>query len=553
MDPIISLSIDKVRSHLIENKFIQPTAQSYNGSKGIQTYAPLGLILKNKIINSWRKYFITNDIFEIETPILTKKEILVNSGHVGKFADPVISNGIETLRADHVVEDYVSKNNLDINLDLNENELLEIIKKYKIIENSENAVIISKNLMFNFDDQYLRPELAQGIFTEFDGYYPSNNLPFGLAQTGKSFRNEISPQPFIRLIEFTQAEVEWFFDPFDNSHPNFDSIKNLKPPLYEHSENLTIDEYVSNNTIINQIMGYYVGVIYKFALSLGFDNDVIRFRKHKVNELAHYAKECWDLEIKLVNGNWLECVGCAHRGSHDLTVHNTCGQNFIQKYSSKNNKFKIDLNIPLLKEKKYSEIDILKKNFYVEHSKKLYSQEELNVIMYNYRINTDFSKYIHIDQFDLFDQFIIISETTEIINSNVIPYVIEPSVGIDRIIFAMANNLLKKRSGDLNRIVFKLPIELNLYDFALFVLSNNEELISYVKTKLNFLNDKFKIYYDWSSVSIGKKYVRSDNIGIMFAITVDFDTLNNDTITLRNINDGEQQRIHIDMINQSCH
>lgn len=132
------------------------------------------------------------------------------------------------------------------------------------------------------------------------------------------------------------------------------------------------------------------------------------------------------------------------------------------------------------------------------------------------------------------------------IPSSVVPYVIEPSIGIDRIIFALANNLLKGRTCDKNRVLFNLPLCIAPYNVAIYALSNNDELVSYVKTKLTFLDDIFSTYYDFSSVSIGKKYTRSDAIGIGLTITIDFDTLNDDTVTLRSSLTGLQNRYKLD-------
>ena len=287
---------------------------------------------------------------------------MTNSGHVNKFNDLVITSGSEIFRADHLVKDFCDEHDITLSRpidDLTIEELLKLVKIHKMINKSEDAAIVAKKLMFGFDDMYLRPEIAQGIFTEFDNYFQSYNLPFGLAQVGKSYRNEISPQPFIRLREFTQAEVEYFFDPHEETHPMYDSVKDLIIPLFSEINQLynesikyyRVGDAVDKGVIVNQIMAYYLATIYKFAKILGLNDDVIRFRQHLSNELSHYALQCWDLEVLLANFQWLECVGCAHRGDHDLTVHNTKGQNFISKYAKKDKKYKFALDKSI--DKKY--------------------------------------------------------------------------------------------------------------------------------------------------------------------------------------------------------
>lgn len=548
MEATIPLDINEVRQHLTVNKFIIPTAQTYqsleSGSKGFHTYGPLGVSLKNKIINLWRKLLVTSDVFEIDTPLLQSKEILTNSGHIGKFNDLVVMNGKDIFRADHLVKDFCEKNNIKLTKPIDDHtkdDLFELVKTHKMVENSETCMIMPKSLMFNFGDLYLRPEIAQGMFTEFDQFYNTGTkLPFGLAQVGKSYRNEISPQPFIRLREFTQAEVEYFFDPNYETHPLFNKASHLNVPLLTQDIQLTNSEIpilynlgdaVKSGVIVNEIMAYFLGKVYVFAKTLGFSDNVIRFRQHLPNELAHYAKQCWDLEIKLVNGNWLECTGIAHRGDYDLKNHNIRGQNAIKSYGQKLTKFKLNLN-------KGENKDITKA-FYTLFKNKLYnSKNEIDVDPnYNeFKYNT------------------FITEVDDYLESTIFPNVIEPSMGIDRIIFALANNSLKKRvinkrvNGENERIVFSIPLDIVPFEIAVYALSNKDKLEEYVKEKLTFLSNTFSVCYDFSATSIGRRYVRSDAIGVQLTITVDFQTLDDNTVTLRHTSDTHQDRVHLDNI-----
>lgn len=537
------LTIDEIKSHLIETHYLIPSCQSYQSfetsTKGFQTYGPYGVTLANKIKNEWRKLFVRGNVHEIDTPILQSKEVLTNSGHVGRFNDFVISNGgSEVWRADHLVKGFVESNGIMLEKpidDFTKDELLEFVKTNKVIENSENATISAKNLMFSCGNIYLRPEIAQGMFTEFDQFHEHMyNLPFGLAQVGKSYRNEISCQPFTRLKEFTQAEVEYFFDPNEETHPDFNTVDYLSLPLLtqsmqlsnkEHIEKKVLHKAVRDGIIVNEIMAYFLGTIYKFAITLGIPDSHIRFRQHLPNELSHYARQCWDLEVLMVNGNWMECVGCAHRGSYDLTNHNVRGQNFIRKYDRKIMKYKITLQKGLSSE--------LTKEFYIKTKNKLYlSKEE-----------------IESDEFlGKYKDHLIISEVQELIKSTVIPYVIEPSIGIDRMIFAIANTNLKRRDGDKDRIVFGLPKTLAPFDVAIFVLSNDENLIKFAHQSLTNVKTNFNVYYDFSGTSIGKRYVRADQIGIPYVITVDFDSLKDNGVTLRRASDGYQQRHNVENI-----
>jgi glycyl-tRNA synthetase len=201
---------------------------------------------------------------------------------------------------------------------------------------------VTEPVLFNlmFDTQigptgqfkgYLRPETAQGHFLNFKRLLESNNeqMPFASASIGKSFRNEISPrQGLLRVREFTMAEIEHYVHPERKKHDRFDEVKDIKLPLYSKERQMaasgpvtmTIGEAVSTGMVNNETLGYFLARIYLFLLKIGIDSERIRFRQHMANELAHYATDCWDADIKSSYG-WIECVGCADRSAFDLTAH----------------------------------------------------------------------------------------------------------------------------------------------------------------------------------------------------------------------------------------
>ncbi|KAJ1894431.1 Glycine--tRNA ligase 1, mitochondrial, partial [Kickxella alabastrina] len=179
---------------------------------------------------------------------------------------------------------------------------------------------------------YLRPETAQGQFLNFSRLLEFNNqkMPFASAMVGRSFRNEISPrQGLLRVREFTMAEVEHYVDPLNKDHPRFDEVADVKLRLLPSSVQLegktdpiemTIGDAVAKGVIDNKTLGYFMGRIHLYLMSVGIKRDLLRFRQHMDNEMAHYACDCWDAEIKNSFG-WIECVGCADRSAYDLTVH----------------------------------------------------------------------------------------------------------------------------------------------------------------------------------------------------------------------------------------
>jgi glycyl-tRNA synthetase len=200
---------------------------------------------------------------------------------------------------------------------------------------TQGAYSRSRTVAFAFtliSCSYLRPETAQGHFLNFSRLLDYNNgrLPFASAAIGRSFRNEISPRAgLLRVREFTMAEIEHYVDPTDKSHAHFKDIANVELALLDkHTQasgrtevtKKTIGAAVSEGTVANETLGYFLARIYQFLTKIGVDPARLRFRQHMENEMAHYATDCWDAEI-LTSMGWIECVGCADRAAYDLTVH----------------------------------------------------------------------------------------------------------------------------------------------------------------------------------------------------------------------------------------
>lgn len=263
----------------------------------------------------------------------------------------------ECFRADHLINAAIEKMLVDKKVSAEKKEELrklipflesmtkeqmkEVIKQYTIkspTTGSELSEPMDFNLMFDTSigpaskiKGFLRPETAQGIFVNFKRLLDFNagKLPFAAAQIGTAFRNEISPRSgLIRVREFTMAEIEHFVDTNDKTHPKFDSVSGVKVPLYSACAQMdgklpvemTLQQALKDGTISNETLAYFLGRIYLFMVHIGLDPRKIRFRQHLSNEMAHYAKDCWDAEVKTTYG-WVECVGCADRSCFDLQQH----------------------------------------------------------------------------------------------------------------------------------------------------------------------------------------------------------------------------------------
>lgn len=551
--PTVSLTSDESKKFLQENGFVFQTNKHDGGYSGFQNYVANGLKIKQRIIDIWRDIFVNreDDIYEIETPDLTMDKVLKRSGHIDRFNDLVltyIENNQEiTKRADHYIEACLAKSyDPETNMynckktksagEMSADEIKEFIIGNKLIDG--DFKIEPKNLMFKVDDSYLRPEIAQSMFVEFSEMYKHNGytLPFGLAQVGKSYRNEISNSSFTRLRSFTQAEVEYFVNPQSKTVPIYDN--SLSVPLLDQDRQeknldviiMTIKEATDKNIISNHYIAMFISKLYEFALFLGIDADKIRFRQHMKDEMAHYAKECWDLEVK-IDSQWLECAGLAYRGDYDLKAH--C----------------VDM-VKDEDEEKYNDVYVISPKDIMAK----YGLETGRLIMAEYKKN--YENKIEIEAGNTFSEIELLGikipssmftyKGKNRVTKNYYPHVIEPSIGIDRVFFALMCHRLKKRESDTNRVVLTINDSLSPYEVMVAQLSKHKDLMPKTEEVIKILMKKgIRCFYDKSSTGIGKRYVRADQIGIPYTVTIDFETLKDDTVTVRNRDTTDQIRVKI--------
>ncbi len=535
------MNSEYVKQYLIHNKIVFPTNAHDNTMGGFQNWGPIGLKIKNNIIEVWRRLFIKDNIYEIDVPVISPNCVLTRSGHVQKFNDLGIifydkqTNKVKEIkRADHWIEEKIEELKLNFQLEINENTVQKIMDEHKLY-NKENEYIQIKpiSLMFRMDSMneilYLRPEIAQTIFVEFKQFYDysKGKLPFGIAQVGKSYRNEISDKPFTRLREFTQAEVEYFFNPMDkfefkiphdlinescfilSAHMQINNIEQLKVKLSE------LSKYIEDHIILKYIIS-----LYQLAKQIGLNMNLIRFRQHKHDERAHYAKDCWDLESNIF-GKWLEIAGLAHRGDYDLSVHDKNSQFKIRKNDNFIIKYKLTPNIK----------KIFNENS-PENAKNIIGQMKTIISDSLYNLdNIDQTNY----QVEEFKEYEFIY-----------PNVVEPSIGIDRVFYTLICHNLSLRD-DSKRPLLTLNNNCRVWNLMLAQLSNNSELLDVFKNYLNKIEQtNLKVFTDLSSTSIGKRYTRADELGIKYTITIDFDTVKDSTVTVRNSIDMSQIRLNID-------
>ncbi len=474
---------ERIYEIALKRAIFVPSNEIYLPTAGFYDYGPVGAAIRRKILNEWRRVFITNEgNHEVETALILPEIVLKASGHVGHFADPLVecSKCKKQFRADHLIQDKGKLGTQSMKME----DMDKVMEELKIAcPECGGKLSHAKpfNLMFSTNigasegnPAYTRPETAQGIFLIFSRIfrYAGSKLPLGIAQIGKSFRNEISPrQGLIRLREFSQMELEYFFDPEKGNHAKFEKLKGVKVRLYlrdaqaegtEKSVEMTVGEALSKGILPNQIFAYYLALTQLFYEEMGISFDSLRFRQMREDEMPHYSKANFDIEVKLSYG-WQETVGIAYRTDFDLKSH-------------------------------------------ADTSKK------------------DLSVFLEIEK------------------KKLIPHVIEPSFGLERLFWSILESSYRKnpeREWDW----LALPTKIAPYDVAILPLMKKDGMSEKGQEIAEKLRKKgLDVLYDESG-SIGKRYARADEIGIPFCITIDYDTLKLETVTVRFRDDGKQERV----------
>ncbi len=439
--------MEKVISLAKRRGFIFSGSEIYGGFSGMWDYGPFGVTLKENIKRLWWRMFVEerDDIYGLDSAILMRSDVWRTSGHTENFADPLVED-LKTgkrFRADHLLENAgfeASKMNIEeMNSAIADNDI-------KSPDNNNLSEVKSFNMMFEtsigavFSEEnksYLRPETAQGIFANFKNVYDSMHpkLPFGIAQIGKAFRNEISPRDFIfRAREFEQMEIEYFV---------------RESEWKEHFENFRKE-------------------MWRWIKALGLSEDAVHELEVPEEDRAHYSKRTIDFEFDYPFGR-KELYGLAYRTDYDLKKHSEASG--------------VDLE--------------------------------------------------YIDQEG---------------NERFIPHIIEPSLGVDRTILAVLLNGYKEDDlGGEKRVFLSLPASIAPVRVAVFPLVKNKpEITDKAKEIYKMIKNKYpNTYYDEGG-SIGKRYRRQDEIGTPHCVTVDFETLEDGAVTVRNRDSGEQERVKIE-------
>ncbi|MDD3493192.1 MAG: glycine--tRNA ligase [Candidatus Thermoplasmatota archaeon] len=507
-----------------------PSYEIYGGEAGFYDYGPLGALLRHNVQNLWREFYVLGEqCMEISTPVIAPYEVLKASGHVDKFLDVVVTcrKCRSAFKAEELSEEQL--------------QALECPSCGGPLEKGRMNLMFETEIgAVNRREAFLRPETAQGIFVNFPllYQYARRKLPFGVVQVGRGFRNEVSPrQGLYRLREFSMAEAEIFFDPEDKTHPRFGEVAgdqvNVIPAGGEELRS-SVGRLMEEGIINNQALAYYLALTQRFLLAAGIDPAKLRFRQHQREEMAHYARDCWDAEIHTALG-WIECVGIADRTAYDLTAHMqatgadmTAFRAYGEPVKEKRRRIVPDMAKlgPAFKDRAKDIVEQL------ERMEPPPEESALQVTLEGERVMLD-------PEF-----FEVVEEEVTVTGKNVIPHVIEPSYGIDRIIYSiLEHNYVEAEKEGERYVSLQLPPSIAPVTAGVFPLVSKDGLPQVALDLDRHLRERgIMTFYDEAG-SIGRRYARMDEIGTPFCVTVDHTTLEDDTVTVRFRDTTEQVRV----------
>ena len=469
------MKYDDVIKLALERGFYFPSCEVYSDSQaGFWEYGPNGVSIKNKFLELWRRELVRRDnMMEIDGSQIMSRSVFEASGHLSSFADPIIRcrECGSTFRADRMIQEVC---NIMIPESADLQEFDDMIAQNRISCTRCGGMLGPTkkfNMMFQVgigpegEEAYLRPETCQSIFVDFPRLFKvmRGRLPMGVAQIGKSFRNEIAPrQSLLRLREFYQAEIEVFCNPHRLQNvAGFAGVADTAIRVGEDATETTCAEAVADNILPNEFVAYYIGLLWEFYEKTGIEMERSRFRQLGQKEKAFYAEVAFDFEVETTTG-WLELVACNYRTDHDLGGH-----------------------------ARYSGV-----------------------------------------RFEVLDG-----------DSKVLPHVFEISMGIDRSLYTILEHSLRVDT-DHDRTLLSIRPYLAPVQVGVLSLVKKDGLRERADMVHQALNRRYDAFLDHSG-AIGRRYRRLDEIGCPFVVTVDHQTKQDDTVTIRERDSMDQRRVSL--------
>jgi glycyl-tRNA synthetase len=537
--------------------FFWPSFEIYGGVSGYLDLGPLGTKLKRRIEDRWLQLFVYQHGFAaISTPVITPEKVFIASGHVENFKDLMVTcqNCKRHFKADLAITEAMP-GRTDISTEaMSPPEIDAFISQNHVrcpecggpLGPTEYFATMFKTNIGPYGDGpgYGRPEAAQGMFVDFKRIYETSRekLPLGVAQIGTVMRNEISPrQGPIRLREFTIMEMELFFDPEEPSCQYLPKAKGVDLPLLLAKDRETgsaeithvqAPEATKQGFVLTEWSAYFMALSIKFVSSLGIPVEKQRFLEKLTAERSHYSKQLFDHQIQLDRWGWVEIAGHAYRTDYDLSAHikySGADLSIFKPYATPIEKtatviVPIESVLgPILREKTKTVLEALKASP-PEHVKKAFEN----------------SGYYDIAGFKILPSHVRFEErNVREAGRRVVPHVVEPSFGAERVTYSVleyAYNRVK------DRVVLKLPVDLAPTQIMVFPLMPKDGLAEIALEIESFLRGEgFETDYDEGG-TIGRRYARADEVGVPISITVDYQTKQNSSVTLRDRDTWEQVR-----------
>ncbi|MDH7563587.1 MAG: glycine--tRNA ligase [Candidatus Bathyarchaeota archaeon] len=536
--------------------FYWQSYEIYGGVSGFATYGPLGARLKQNIERKLRELFVDKlGVLEIESPVITPEKVFVASGHVEHFREPMVEcvKCKKRFRADHLLEEVAGVSEAEAEK-MSLDELSETLKKNSIqcpecggaLGEPKQFLTMFKTTIGPYSEAvgYGRPEAAQGIFVEFRRLYEMarEKIPFGVLQIGHALRNEISPrQGLLRVREFTIADLEFFFDPEEPDCHLLKEVKDemLRLVLAEHrlkgSEKITevsVAEALKKGYVKSEWHAVFMAYAKKLLIELGVSAENQRFIEKLPWERAHYSSQSFDQQVLVERWGWVEVSGHAYRGDYDLKQHaESSGVDMcvFKEYEKPVEREQLVIK-PLM-----ANLGPVFKNEAGKVAELLSKADPQEV-----EVSLKKEGFFKIGKYKILPEHInVLRQKTVERGRRFIPHVVEPSFGSDRLLYVALEYAYRAKE---DRALLNFPPDIAPIQLGVYPLVSKDGLPEKALALCRELVDEgFVAEYDEAG-SIGRRYARADEVGIPLGVTVDYDTLKDGTVTVRDRDSWKQVR-----------
>jgi glycyl-tRNA synthetase len=547
--------------------FFWQSFEIYGGAGGFVTYGPLGARLKQNIENKLRELFVTKlGILEIESSVIAPGKVFEASGHVDHFKEPMVecSKCNKRFRADHLLEEYAKISSTEAEK-MSLKEIADALEKHGVkCPECEGTFNQPQQFLTMFETTigpyagavgYGRPEAAQGIFVEFNRLYTiaRDKLPFGVIQIGHALRNEISPrQGLIRLREFTIADLEFFFDPEAPECCFLSEVENETLPILlgksrqegsEETVKVTVKEALEKGIVRSEWQAFFMAMAKKLLVEIGVPVENQRFIEKLPWEKAHYSSQSFDQEVYVERWGWIEVSGHAYRTDYDLGSHMKASGADLRVYKEfetpVEEKQKVVRPVmaklgPAFKKDAGKITEMLQKADPEEVAASL--AQKGYYMAGDYKIMPDYVEFA-------------VQQVT-VRGKRFVPHVVEPSFGSDRLFYVALEYAYQMKD---DRVLMSFPRGIAPTQIGVYPLVSKDGLVEKaVEIRKMLTQEGFTVEFDETG-SIGRRYARADEAGIPLGITIDYDTMKDNSVTIRDRDSWQQVRASVSHLPELLH